>query len=772
MRKEAASTVRAYEAVPWSVFALASLETLLRAPTHRPSELPRIVKASLAGLSATIAGYSGIVLVGGPVGQVLPSAEALGAGGVLAAIGMFVSWRSACDRRFPEATASVLATLPFLLLAAAMHASPALSHFTTQTSALGWVLLPALLLAQAVAYRSATGSDLAVDVGYGGAAGAGCAVLLHLAIANEPLGLRWALPGWMAGAAVVAGLMRVAPLPAARLGIGVGLRTMPTAAAWVTALITTIPAAARHELATSGGAQALAIFVAGWLLMAMFVFWRSEFLAVDLASRERFRLAMQRFAPGIATLSLLFVGGFQAASYSEITIDDLSQFWATADALASGSDYPVWNNRASLPGLPILLAGSFAVFGRTFPAALAPMFLANALLPWLIYRAALAAGAIRSAAFAVAVLATVLPPVQIYSLGSAEPDPVFIALLATAVWTFAHVLRASEPRLSILVLGGEAAALAVTRPEGPLYAGLLLLAVLVVRPSRWSGVGIAGFAALILPLAVFSLDRLGRPWPVAGQDFGLNNVVSNANIVGSVTWPKVSRLVLLNDIRFAVIIATIIFLFLLGSIHLYRQLWGYIVLPISVIANIVVKLGISVYMVRLRPDAPQEFVRHVAYPIPIVAVMAAVGITVLAGLACKRGRLVKGISQAIGISAAVYLAAGSLYILGTPEEFHHGNRSGSLLSASIYVSAPELWLNPIDLPPHDWSFTDFRRALFAWYKPFDNHSDSSGAAYQTLTGAAAAAGFAALMAASPAGPARSERRLRTSADRSTKGQVV
>ncbi len=721
------------------------------------------------GLSAAVAGYTGLVLVGGPAGRALPSAEALAAGAGLAAAALWVSVRSRSDRLFPGATASLLASLPFLLYAAVMHAYPALAHFTTQTSALGWVLLPALLLAQVTAYRQATKGELAMDAAYGGAAGVGCVVLLHVAVADGPFSLHWALPGWMAGAAVVAGLMRVAPHPAARLRTGVGLRTLPTAAAWIMALITTIPAAPRHELATSAGAQSLALFIAGWLTLAMFILWRSELLPAELDLIERLRLALRRVAPVIGTLALFLVGGFQAASYSEITIDDLSQFWATADALAGGGDYPVWKNRASLPGLPILLLGSFALFGRTFPAALAPMFLANALLPWLIYRAALAAKASRSAAFTIAVVATLLPPIQIYSLGSAEPDPVFIALLAAAVWSFAHVLRRCEPRLSILVLGGVAAALAVTRPEGPLYAGLLPLAVFATKPSRWTGVGVACCAILVLPLVVFSQIRLGRPWPVAGQDFAFENLVSISGIVGSETWPKVSRLVLLDDIRFHLLIASILFLCLVGSIHLARRRWAYVVLPAAVIANIVVKLGISVYMVRLRPEAPQEFIRHVAYPMPIVAVMAAVGVTVLARAARRRGRLAARGGQAIGIAAAVYLAAGSLYILGTPEEFHHGNRSGSLLSASIYVNAPELWRNPIDLPPADWSFAEFRRELFAWYEPFDNHSVSTGAAYQTLTAAAAAAGLAALLAAAPASPARSERRFRTDADRSTKG---
>ena len=382
---------------------------MLRASALPDMSLSRITGGAIVGLSAAVAGYTGLVLVGGPAGPALPSAEALAAGTVLAAVALWVSVRSKSDRLFPGATASLLASLPLLLYAVVMHVNPGLAHFTTQTSALGWILLPALLLAQASAYRQATRADLALDVAYGGAAGVGCAVLLHVAAADGLFGLQWALPGWVAGAAVAAGLMRVAPQPAVRLRTGVGLRALPTAAAWITALITTIPAAPRHELATSAGAQSLALCIAGWLSLAMFILWRSEFLPAELDLIERIRRSLQGLAPGIATLALLLVGVFQAASYSEVTIDDLSQFWATADALAGGGNYPVWGNRASLPGLPLLLLGSFAFFGRTFPAALAPMLLANVLLPWLIYRAALAVRADRSAAFAIAVVATLLP---------------------------------------------------------------------------------------------------------------------------------------------------------------------------------------------------------------------------------------------------------------------------------------------------------------------------------------------------------------------------
>ncbi len=138
---------------------------MLRALAIQPATPARIGRLASAGLSAGIAGYSGLVLVGGPGGRALPSAEALFAGTVLAAIALGVSGQSRGDRPSSAATASILSSLPFLLFAAALHISPSLAHFTTQTSALGWVLLSALVLAQAAAYRHATGVDSMTDSG-------------------------------------------------------------------------------------------------------------------------------------------------------------------------------------------------------------------------------------------------------------------------------------------------------------------------------------------------------------------------------------------------------------------------------------------------------------------------------------------------------------------------------------------------------------------------------------------------------------------------------
>ena len=702
------------------------------------------------GLSALASGWIGAVLVGGPIGLGAPTLEALTAGGVMAAIVALLARHAAPASRRMFATVYLLTSLPLIGVAVAMYLSDQLVHLMTRSSALGWVLVATFPLLAAIAAKRTGGSQRGADIAFGCTVGVAAAALIHVAAADtSTFDLRWALVGSIVGVVVVGGIALALPQPAPRTPLGTTWRTAPCAAAWVMAVITAVPAAPRHELSTSAGAQVLAVTIAGGLLLTAFAFWYGERGATSQPAWAVFRLGMHQFAPRIATLALFLVGGLQAASYSEVTIDDLGQFWIAADMLATERTFPIGMHRAGLPGLPLLLVAAFAALGRTYPAALAPMFLANILLPWLIYRAALAAGASRLAAFAVAVLAVVLPVIQIYSLGAADPDAVFIALLAAAVWAFSHVLRTRRPRQSTLVLGLLAGALAITRPEGPLYGGLLLLGTLVATRSVWAIVGCYIGSAIAAPVVALSLANLGRPWPTFGPELSLANIAENARVVGGITAPKVARVLLLNDLRFATLLAAVLALSVVGSAHLAKSQRAFIVLPVAAATNVVVKLSISTYGVPLRSDFPPEFVRHIAYPMPVFAVLIAVGVSVLATLTTARGTTVGKLGQCVGITAAVYLVAGSLYILGTPEEFHHGNQSGSLLADNIYVNAPELWMNPFDLPSGEWDFIDYRSRLFAWYKPFDNHSDTAGMAYQTLTGAVAAMGFAALLAAAP-----------------------
>ena len=158
-----------------------------------------------------------------------------------------------------------------------MYASGDFVHLTTQTSALGWVLVAVLPLAATIAARRVGGSDTGVDIAFGGLVGLSGAALIQVAVSaasdSSPL---WALAGWALGAAVISGVGRLPPQPALRTPLGPTWRTLPFVAAWVMAIITAVPAAPRHELSTSAGAQVLAVTVATGLLVASLAFWWGE----------------------------------------------------------------------------------------------------------------------------------------------------------------------------------------------------------------------------------------------------------------------------------------------------------------------------------------------------------------------------------------------------------------------------------------------------------------------------------------------------------------
>ena len=145
--------------------------------------------------------------------------------------------------------------------------------------------------------------------------------------------------------------------------------------------------------------------------------------------------------------------------------------WEAGASTAQGIEGSRWMD---LPTLPILMIGTFAVTGHTYASALLPMAIANTLLPALAFMTTRALGVGISMAFSAAVLLTVMPTFQFYSLGAAEPDPIFAALVMGLAWTYARALEHSSGRRWFL-LGLVAALLALTRPEGPLYALTLVL---------------------------------------------------------------------------------------------------------------------------------------------------------------------------------------------------------------------------------------------------------------------------------------------------------
>lgn len=233
-----------------------------------------------------------------------------------------------------------------------------------------------------------------------------------------------------------------------------------------------------------------------------------------------------------------------------------------------------------------------------------------------------------------------------------------------------------------------------------------------------------------------------------GLPVEFESLAQNLDLARLHVWEFVARVLLLNDGRFPVLVGMLVVAFVLGSRVLANRQFALLALPLAVLGNLVVTMSIS--PVALSADEPQEFLRHVGPTFPVFVLVAACGADAVkrAAVRVRTGGIVISV---FGVIMAGYFTVGSLYLLATPEEFHHGNRSGSLLRSDIYVHAESLWRHPIELPcppclgSDGWDFHAFRSELFDHYRPYDAHSSSDGAAYQTLSGLFAALGFVAVL---------------------------
>ena len=696
------------------------------------------MRRATSSLAAAPAVLAGAVLADGRVGGGLPSATwflAAVSGAVL--LGLL-------GRRAGLRSIHLLgATAPAAGVVTAMYVSDEVAHFLGVTSDLGMLLATGHIALVVYVQRPPPAHRFLLTGALGGLIGAGCASLAGLAVA-EGNADSWVLGlGWVGGMAAGWLLGRRSPTEGAGAPRSVSLSVAPLLGAWIMAVIASFPAAPRHELTTSAGAQVLGGLLALQLAAVSVGLLRAERRKPDGTVLQIARLAASMNVQVVVPLSLLLIGALQAASYSAVTMDDLIHFWSVADSVVWEGTYPFWSNRTDLPVYPMALVLSFGLLGHTYPAALAPLFAANLFIPVAIYGAARAFDAGRTVAYVVAVLSVVFPLIQVYSLGSVEPDPIFILLLALATLAVGRAVGSPERRGWAVLLGILAGLAATTRPEGPLYAALFVLAPVIAKRRATMGLAALSAAAIVAPFVVYVYSGLGRPWPTASQSFSLHQLVENAGVVGSSTWRSASRVVLMNDIRFALLLGLILALFLVGAMSLARRHLGLALIPLAAVINIVGTIGLGESTIR--PGELSEFVRHIAYPTPIVAVMVAVGVGAVSS--CVGQHLIsRSLAGALSVAVAVYLAAGSLYVLGTPEEYFHGHNSGSLLTNQVYVNAPELWQNPIDLPclpcpETEWNFDDFRAGLFDWYRPFNSRSDSAGSSYQTLTAAVASFGF-------------------------------
>ncbi|NCV23522.1 MAG: hypothetical protein EBV45_16505, partial [Chloroflexi bacterium] len=257
---------------------------------------------------------------------------------------------------------------------------------------------------------------------------------------------------------------------------------------------------------------------------------------------------------GIASIAtLLATGVATTGAWHVVATDDLIRYWSVADAWRSGLGWSVTGGvpgsgdyyLVELPVYPLLVQGAFSLLGHTYAALRTPAIVIGAFLPIATWGAARGVGAGRVWAIAIALTMATIPHARTYVFGAAQPDGTFATFLTAFVAFGARAwpaLRGDHPlsaRLAIAT-GIAGAASLLTRPEGMVYVGAIVLGTLTIaRPQRWPvatwrAVAL-GVAVVVAPAGAFSaimLRDLGIAWPG-----GWANIASVSHV-----WPNLDTI--------------------------------------------------------------------------------------------------------------------------------------------------------------------------------------------------------------------------------------
>lgn len=527
-----------------------------------------------------------------------------------------------------------------------------------------------------------------------------------------------------------------------------GLLLLPT----LGAVGTHIESPARHFLITSGGAKSLTLLL---IILSVYVLWimRAGYVENPFRDRERLARIVRSHRAPLITITLIGIGGLQAISYIAVTADDLIRYWTVSDSLATGQGYPLTigsivyaqdGSWAEPPLFPLLIWLSFLITGHYYDSALLPSLAAVSLLPAFMYLALWEASKHRAIAFFGSVLITVFPPYQIHLLGTAEPDAIFSALLALSGWLFLRSVRPQATSRDHGLLGLSLAAATMTRPEGLTYAAVLALAAVLIQRRRatWFSAGIP-VVVVALFAGIITLTTEAT-WPTRPSGISAASLETNLRFAFDGMWNYYVRVLLIDDLRSWILLSSLALLFVVGITRAFRGRIALAALPIAAATATLAPLAAE----PIPPgwNQPTEAFRHFAHGLPLIT------LTIAAGTAwvMEQRIIARPTFRAVAVVIAISLIAAELYVLATPEEFYHGNQSGSLLrGGDIYVQAIDLFQHRIALPC--WACGDaptymlFRQMLFSNYQPFDMHSNTVGISYQVLIAILALTGTIASM---------------------------
>jgi hypothetical protein len=382
-----------------------------------------------------------------------------------------------------------------------------------------------------------------------------------------------------------------------------------------------------------------------------------------------------------------------------------------------------------LPFFPLTLVPSFAAFGHRYAASHIPPIVANLALPFLVYALVrdCGAGRLRGLALALALLAW--PQYQVYTLGAAQPDPVWAALATT------QLVLALRRRWA--VLGIVSAAEVLTRPEGAIYTGLLFFGLLWHHRNAPGGVITAAAvgAAPVLAFAATLYAQFGIWWAASGWANVARPafVLPNLSIVVHQNLPAYAAVLGLPtpDASGPLLAAILAVAAVAGCWRVWRDRPALRGAPLAIVANAMVILASPTDLGADRLG-PATFFRHASVCVPALVPL----------LALCPPQFVSGTRRLIVAAIAALIICLGLIVLGATAS-RIGAGQLAALTSDPYVLAPDLWRLDDALPvlpfrpgpgrgteiDPSFDYMGFRTRLFASARPYDLHVNDVGRGY-------------------------------------------
>jgi hypothetical protein len=451
---------------------------------------------------------------------------------------------------------------------------------------------------------------------------------------------------------------------------------------------------------------------------------------------------MRRRAGVALPLALLAFGVSLGTSFISAIGDDYARYWMIAEALAGGWPYPaspvsvpyqiggMSPYLVDLPGLPAAMLLSFAVFGHDAFGAMIPVIASASLFPLLMYLALRELTRNVALSYVAAAGLSLFPLLLFYVLRSAEPDGMFLSLLAALAFLALRSDADPDSRWTWLALGLVAGLTALTRPEGIMYA-TLALAAMALRHRTHRGYWLAA-ALYVAPLALFSLVMLrtfGQPWPstFAGT-VHLEHIAGNLAGFTATALPGYAEalgvpeaFVLFGGAVFALLYAA-------GSLLLWRRRPQAVFLALLPVLSILVFLLVN--PVLTRPHLPYDFFRRASYGLPYMTIVATYAVALLLAQLprFKAGQVMSILVLLSSIVVVSYetklgLFPEAEYAWGT-QILLHGN---TLLAADLHAHPYQLPNMPFEWDGSVWTTAEsfdyiaFRDDMNAHYAPHDLH---------------------------------------------------